>query len=431
MSQPPEEEQWTSRRQFRATHGHGDEVFDQESAGVPVGGGEYADEPLAMEPHVADDYANEYVQHDVLTIDGHDDFEPHVAHRRASPLVRWGAILAALAVVGVGGYFAFQVVTGLLPSFGGSDEVTDYPGPGSAEVTIEVPVGAAGGKIAQILSENDVIASASAFTAAAAVDDQAVTLQPGTYQMLTQMSGQGALERMLDPDNFVSNGVTVREGLWKAEVFAILAKNTDHEVADYEAVDPADVGLPRAAGGEMEGYLFPDTYSFGADDTPEEQLQAMVRLGKKKYAELGLEGDELNEAIIEGSLIQAEGASADDLPKISRVIDNRRDDGQPLGFDSTVHYIFQERGLAGTSDAQRASDSPYNTYLVEGLPPGPINSPGVRAIEAATNPADGPWLYFVTTNPSTGETQFAVTFEEHEKNVAIFQQWCSDNPDDC
>lgn len=402
MSQPPEDEQ----HPFRPDGDRGEEVFDQEAVGAPV-------------------------HHDVMTIDPDNQFEHHPAPRRASALVRWVAILTALAVVGVGAYFAVQVVTGLVPSFGGSDEVTDYPGPGGSEVVIEVPVGAVGAQIAEVLTESDVIASPSAFTDAARVDSRAVNLQPGTYQMLAQMSGEGALDRMLDPAFFESNGVTLREGLWKEEVFAILAAGTEHEVADYEAVDPADLGLPRAADGNMEGYLFPDTYTFGPDDTPTEQLTDMVALGKEKYAELGLEGEALEQAIIRGSLIQAEGAAREDLPKIARVISNRLEEDQALGFDSTVHYIFRERGRAGTTNEQRASDSPYNTYLAKGLPPGPINSPGMAAIEAALNPEQGPWLYFVTTNPSTGETTFAVTFEEHEKNVAIFQQWCSDNPDDC
>lgn len=402
MSQPPEDEQ----HPFRPDGDRGEEVFDQEAVGAPV-------------------------HHDVMTIDPDNQFEHHPAPRRASALVRWVAILTALAVVGVGAYFAVQVVTGLVPSFGGSDEVTDYPGPGGSEVVIEVPVGAVGAQIAEVLTESDVIASPSAFTDAARVDSRAVNLQPGTYRMLAQMSGEGALDRMLDPAFFESNGVTLREGLWKEEVFAILAAGTEHEVADYEAVDPADLGLPRAADGNMEGYLFPDTYTFGPDDTPTEQLTDMVALGKEKYAELGLEGEALEQAIIRGSLIQAEGAAREDLPKIARVISNRLEEDQALGFDSTVHYIFRERGRAGTTNEQRASDSPYNTYLAKGLPPGPINSPGMAAIEAALNPEQGPWLYFVTTNPSTGETTFAVTFEEHEKNVAIFQQWCSDNPDDC
>ncbi|MGB5952817.1 MAG: endolytic transglycosylase MltG, partial [Ornithinimicrobium sp.] len=269
------------------------------------------------------------------------------------------------------------------------------------------------------------------FTAAAAVDPQSVSIQPGNYRMAEQMSAEGALERMLDPQFRDVSGVTVREGLWKEEVFTVLASETDFEVADYEAVDPADLDLPGAAGGEVEGYLFPDTYSFDSDATPTEQLAEMVALGKTKYAELGLEGEALDTAIIKGSLIQAEGAFSDDLPKIARVIENRLDENQPLGFDSTIHFIFGERGRAGTSDDQRASDSPYNTYLLAGLPPGPINSPGIETIKAALEPADGPWLYFVTVNPSTGETKFAETFEGHNENVAEFQQWCRDNPDDC
>ncbi|HLS46033.1 MAG TPA: endolytic transglycosylase MltG, partial [Ornithinicoccus sp.] len=80
---------------------------------------------------------------------------------------------------------------------------------------------------------------------------------------------------------------------------------------------------------------------------------------------------------------------------------------------------------------QRQNDSPYNTYVHEGLPPGPINSPGEAAIRAAMEPAPGDWLYFVTVNPSTGETKFAETWEEHQVNVGEFQDWCADNPDSC
>ncbi len=452
MSQPPDSQAPLSwRRRYRAAKTNPsrsqDDVVDQQLDHSPVAG-EVDDVPydqtLAPEDggvsdhHPADPYDHLDPVDDLL-VGHHDDFhDPEDDHeddhgrRRRSPFVRWGSIVAALTVVVVGGYFALQVVTGLIPSFQRSDDtIADYPGPGGSEVAIEVPEGAGGGQIAEILADNDVVASSAAFAAAAAVNSDSVSIQPGSYSMLEQMSAEQALDRMLDPEFRNVNGVTVREGLWKAEVFELLADQTDNEVADYEAVDPADLDLPAAAGGEMEGYLFPDTYAFGPDDTPVEQLRQMVDLGKQKYADLGLEGDALNEAIIKGSLIQAEGAFSDDLPKIAQVIDNRLAEDQPLGFDSTVHFIFQERGRAGTTDKQRDSDSPYNTYKVVGLPPGPIDSPGTAAIEAAMNPADGPWLYFVTTNPSTGETKFAVTFKEHNENVAEFQRWCADNPDDC
>ncbi len=359
------------------------------------------------------------------------DHQPPTRRQRPHH-VRWGALLSAVAVVAIGGYFALQALSGLIPSFNlGSDAPQDYPGPGTGEVTVEIPDGAGGAEIGQVLAAADVVASPEAFSSVAIGDDRSATIQPGTYTMAEQMSSAEALERLVDPAYRVVSGVTVREGLWKEEVFALLAEGTGNEVADYEAVDSADLELPDAAGGDVEGYLFPDTYSFGPDSTPEQHLKAMVDLGKQRYEALGLDGPELETTLVEASLIQAEAAFSDDLPRVARVIENRLGDEMPLGFDSTIHYMFKERGRAGTTDAQRETESPYNTYLNTGLPPAPINSPGVAAIEAAMNPAEGPWVYFVTVDPSTGETKFATTFKEHQQNVAQFQQWCRDNPDEC
>src|SRR5699024_9007659 len=129
--------------------------------------------------------------------------------------------------------------------------------------------------------------------------------------------------------------------------------------------------------------------------------------GKRKYAEIGVPEDELRDVIIKASIVQGEGMFAEDLPKVARVVENRLEDtsetGGRLEMDSTIHFIFQERGKAGTTDEQRQVDDPYNTYVNPGLPPGPINSPGEAAIRAALNPEPGDWLYFVTVNPTTGE----------------------------
>jgi UPF0755 protein len=114
------------------------------------------------------------------------------------------------------------------------------------------------------------------------------------------------------------------------------------------------------------------------------------------------------------------------MAKISTVIDNRIARGTPLQMDSTVNFATGKRGIT-TTEQDRATDSPYNTYRYAGLPSGPINSPGDAAIAAAVRPEPGPWLYFVTVNPDRGETRFAATAEEHQANVTLFQQWLREN----
>jgi UPF0755 protein len=144
----------------------------------------------------------------------------------------------------------------------------------------------------------------------------------------------------------------------------------------------------------------------------------------------------MERTMIVASIVEGEVSGDADRGKVARVIENRlRTRGAPnyglLQMDSTVHYAVQKRGRAGTTDADRQSASPYNTYKAQGLPPGPINSPGAASIEAAANPERGPWLFFVTVNPDTGETKFAATQAEHDRNVAEFQAWCRENRDRC
>jgi UPF0755 protein len=128
------------------------------------------------------------------------------------------------------------------------------------------------------------------------------------------------------------------------------------------------------------------------------------------------------------SLVQAEAATPEDMGKVAQVLDNRLASGMPLQLDSTVNYANGNGGVTTTAE-DRANTSPYNTYAHPGLPPGAIGNPGEEALRAVLNPTPGPWIYFVTVNPDTGETRFAVTAEEHAQNVALFRQWLAENPD--
>lgn len=425
MSQPPQDD-WDAHDARGDGPGHdehsvrGDsERYDDGLLGL--GGDEHYDDSLADE---------------MLEPSENGTYHPR-PRRRRKPVLRGVALLLALGLVVVVGVYSFNAVRGLLPevSLGGSQtEPADYEGSGSGEVMVEIPDGASGGEIGEILVEHDVVASASAFTAAISADNRGGSIQPGTYRMAEQMSSEAAVSRLLDGGYREINGVIIREGLWVAETFELLAEQTGHEVSEYEDIDPADLDLPEAANGELEGFLFPSTYEFPATAGPQDQLQTMIDQGMAVHTRLGLEGEELREVVIKASIIQGEGMFAEDLPKIARVTENRLEGNSEtngyLQMDSTVHFIYQERGLAGTTEDQRANDDPYNTYYHPGLPPGPINSPGEASLEAAVNPEPGDWVYFVTVNPSTGETKFAATYDEHLVNVEEFQRWCQENLDD-
>jgi UPF0755 protein len=136
------------------------------------------------------------------------------------------------------------------------------------------------------------------------------------------------------------------------------------------------------------------------------------------------------QVLIVASIVEKEVNREEYRAKASRVIYNRLAKGMRLEMDSTVTYAENLKGTT-TSDKDRRSRSPYNTYRYKGLPPGPISAPGKAALQAAVQPEKGKWLFFVTVNLETGETKFANTKAEHDQNVAEFQNWCQANPGRC
>jgi UPF0755 protein len=131
------------------------------------------------------------------------------------------------------------------------------------------------------------------------------------------------------------------------------------------------------------------------------------------------------QALVVASIIEREVRRDEDRPKVARVIYNRLAEGMRLEMDSTIHYLVNESGKVFTSAEQRKIDSPYNTYLKKGLPPGPISSPGRKSMEAAVNPAEGDWLFFVAVNLDTGETEFNSTLEGHNASRRKLNEWCT------
>jgi len=347
------------------------------------------------------------------------------------------AALVALAILFGGLYFVATKGVELL-----SDRLAspgDFAGPGRGKVVFEVETGDTIAQMGRNLKSKGVVRSVDAFTAAALDEPRSTGIQVGFYELQKELPAAEALEVLVDPANLVKNTVTIPEGLRVADILDLLAEKTDFARTAYEKVleNPAEIGLPAYAGGNPEGYLFPSTYDFGPKDGPKAILTTMVARWNQSAEELGLEsaaadlGYTPHELMTIASLVEAEGRG-DDMPRISRVIYNRLegsgDRGGTFGLlqiDATVNYALDRQGIvAVTQDEIDTTDSPYNTYQVEGLPPGPIEAPGDTAIAAATTPADGPWYYYVTVNLATGETKFAETYDEFLGYKAEYKEYC-------
>ncbi|MFI5366846.1 MAG: endolytic transglycosylase MltG [Candidatus Binatia bacterium] len=187
------------------------------------------------------------------------------------------------------------------------------------------------------------------------------------------------------------------------------------------ANDPAFLARMDAPASGLEGYLFPDTYSFAWRTTPEQILTAMVErfreqtgLLQARRLDTGMSGEQM---VILGSVIEKEAGAANERALVSAVFHNRLQIGMPLQSDPTAVYGRDAHGKPTAADL--AVESPYNTYLHGGLPPGPICNPGRAALEAALNPAPVPYLYFVSRNDGTHA--FSRTLEEHNRAVTRFQ----------
>ena len=346
------------------------------------------------------------------------------ARRRRNPV----AILISLLVLGG---LVFSIVIGgqkLIELINPASQ--DYTGQGTGEIQIRVQNGDTLSDIARTLVDADVIASVGPFVDAAEANAASVGIQPGVYGMRLQMSGQAALDQLLDPVSRLMTRVTLPEGLTVERTLARIAEETGRPVEEYQAAaaDPAALGLPAYANGQLEGFLFPATYDVEPDDAPVDLLREMVTRGTQVFAELGIPEADRLAVVTKASLVQAEAGSVEDMGKVARVLENRLSDGMALQLDTTVNYANGKGGITTTSD-DRANPSPYNTYVHPGLPPGAINNPGEDALRAVLNPTQGDWRFFVVVDPDTGDTRFAVTKEEHDQNVELFRQWLRENPE--
>ncbi|RWZ51703.1 endolytic transglycosylase MltG [Labedella phragmitis] len=343
-----------------------------------------------------------------------------------------GIIITLLVVVGVvaSGSYVWNTFEPQIRSVMGWEEPNDFDGAGSGEVLITIADGETGSDVADTLETAGVTKTAEAFYELLLDQDEDVVFQPGVYSLAKGMSARSALDALQDPASKIERTAVIREGITGPTIIAELSAATEIPVEEFEAAiaDPTVYGVPENAV-SIEGWLFPATYTFDPGLTAQQVVQTLVDRTIASLDSARVPVEDRERVLTIASIIQREARQADDFYKVSRVIQNRLDDGMRLEMDSTAQYgVDEATGSVWSSAEALGSDNPWNTYQRDGLPVGPISSPGDVAIDAAMHPADGSWLFFVTVDLNTGETVFSNTVSEHDAAVRQLRAWCADNP---
>ncbi|MGA0565991.1 endolytic transglycosylase MltG [Rathayibacter sp. KR2-224] len=310
------------------------------------------------------------------------------------------------------------------------NEPTDYTGSGTTPVDITIHEGDNGSDVASTLAKAGVVKTSDAFYTLLLQTKPDPVFQPGVYKLKKQMSAKSALTALQDPKNKLARTLTIPEGDTEADILQALAKTTGVPLADLQAAaaKPADYGVPAQAP-SLEGFLFPATYTFDPGVDAKTVIKTLVDRAFQSLDQAGVPADKRYNTVVLASIVQKEAGSVDDMGKVARVFQNRLDQGMDLQSDATVAYGAGVKTVF-TTDAQRGDASnPYNTYVHQGLPVGPISNPGDDAIKAALNPTPGGWLYFVTVDLKNGTTVFSQTAEEHDQAVQQLQDWCNASPE--
>ena len=313
----------------------------------------------------------------------------------------------------------------------------DFPGPGSGSVQLQIEPGATLAKIGNDLKDLGVVASVDGFISAASKIPESANISPGSYNLLKEMKSSDAIFALLDPANRVVTKVVIPEGKRTSWTVAALVEATGIPATEFEAAiaNANNLGLPEYADGNIEGFLFPATYEFAPGTTATQMITAMLEKFNSEAVRIDLEarakamGKTPYEIVTIASLLEVEGHPRD-FTKVAQVVYNRLAEPMRLQFDSIVNYGLGKTDVILTTQLLN-TDTPYNSYLRDGLPPTPIDGPGAQALEAALNPEPGDWLYFITVDLNTQETKFTRSYSEFLRYKDEFLAFCDANVGVC
>lgn len=320
-------------------------------------------------------------------------------------------VFALLFVVGYGLYRVAVYVR----NNSQSAIMEDWPGPGSGFVEFTIEPGQGSVEVGNNLVKAQVVKSQSTFSNIVAANNK--ILYPGIYALKKHMNSMDVVEILSDQSK-AGGFLDVKAGERATEVIRKAAQISGIDIAQFNAIQKADGAgiLPPEACGSFEGWLEPGVYNVKSMKSANKILAKMVDKRIEKLDSLGVPKGDLRQKVLKiASIAEAEVNNREYYGKVSRVILNRLAKDMPLGMDTTVAYGIGIKAINLTQSQLDDASNPYNTRIHKGLPPTPISIPGDNAILAALNPANGPWIYFVTTNLKTGETKFADNYDDFLK----------------
>lgn len=358
-----------------------------------------------------------------------DDFVKQVKktegkHKLKKRLRVFGIVLAVAVSLGIAGYFVYDQAF----------DIKDYTvTENTEEIIITIARGETVSSIADDLFSNGVIMSQKAFINAAKKTNRSIPA--GTFRLYKHMRAMDALNA-LDQSNVATHKLTVTEGKTVKQIAKDLGElfNATSDVV-LVALDNLKSELLPEGVDSFEGWLFPATYEFEYDSSLDAAIRQMVEHTKKVLEDNNVAESDYETVLTKASIIQLEVRSQDDMRKAARVIDNRLAIDMKLAMDSIIAYgVNKGDGTTQLELMQTDLDdpsNPYNSRLNAGLPPTPISNPGSDAIMAVVNPEPGDWLYWVTVDPSTGQTVFLNTEEEFNEARDDYKSWCNAHKDEC
>jgi UPF0755 protein len=301
-----------------------------------------------------------------------------------------------------------------------------YKGYAAPETFVEIAPGTGPATMARQLAAAGVVRNTTAFRVAVSLEGAGRRLQAGEYRFENPMTPSQVVGKLVRGEVYL-RPITFREGLTIRQMAALFEEKGFGDRVEFEqaARDPSLIRSLDPEARDLEGYLFPDTYTLPRRVTAAQLVDRMVARFEQAITpalreQAAARGLSLRELVTLASLVEKETARADERRLVAAVYSNRLKIGMGLQCDPTVIYALERAGQY-TGNLTRAGlqfDSPYNTYRYAGLPPGPIAAPGLASLEAAADPADAPYLYFVSRND--GSHAFAATLAEHNRNV---HQW--------